>query len=379
MLLIAGLITNPYRGQALSELEKVNQDLKKNQEEMNKAQQKQRYATKSVKELTGKKVATKEDLEAVLGRIGQIQQKLDETLVEIAASEEKLVTTGKELDEAIKQLNNRKELMDSRVRMAYVAGPVSYLDVLFSAASFSDFLVRLDVVESITTQDRNIANEKEKYSEEVAEKKIQRENELKDVKELYVQLEAQKAKLHQEELDKEVLLANLDKQITYMEEISEEAEQQLTQLMKEASALAAKKNRIKNYYKGGKLGVPLKGDYRVSSEFGYRDHPVTGKRKLHGGLDMAAPKGTPVYAAESGVVTIAQSTSGYGNTIAIDHGGDLVTLYGHLSAILVKTDKTVKRGEKIGLVGSTGISTGNHLHFEVRKKLVQVNPAPYLK
>ena len=166
-----------------------------------------------------------------------------------------------------------------------------------------------------------------------------------------------------------------------MEEISEESAKQLTDLAKKASALEAKKNQIKNYYKGGKLGMPLKAEYRLSSPFGYRIHPITGKKTLHAGMDMAAPKGTSVYAAETGVVTIAQSWSGYGNCIIIDHGGGLWTLYGHLmnGGILVKVGQTVKRGEKIGLVGSTGQSTGNHLHFEVRKNAEPVNPAPYLK
>lgn len=96
-------------------------------------------------------------------------------------------------------------------------------------------------------------------------------------------MEHQKAELQQEELDKEVLIANINKQIESMEEISEESEKQVTELAKQASALEAKKNRIKNYYKGGKLGMPLKSEYRLSSEFGFRDHPITGKKKLHGG------------------------------------------------------------------------------------------------
>ncbi|QMV41637.1 murein hydrolase activator EnvC family protein [Cohnella cholangitidis] len=379
MLMVAGLIMQPYHGQALSEVEKIDQDLKKLKQDMERAAHNQRYAENTVKDLTGKQEATKGDIEKLLSRIDTVQKRLENTQKKIAEAEEKLYLTGEELQEAIKQRDNRTELMDSRVRMAYTAGPVSYLDVLLSSTSFSDFLDRFDAVESIASQDRNIVDEKKKYTDEVAEMKVQREEELKEIKKLYEEMEVHMQQLEQDEKDKEVLISKLSKEIEEMEEISEESEKQLTELAKQASALEAKKNRIKNYYKGGKLGMPLKSDYRLSSPFGYRIHPITGKKKLHAGMDMAAPKGTPIYAAETGVVTVAQSWSGYGNCVIIDHGGGLWTLYGHMSAILVKKGETVKRGEKIGLVGSTGQSTGNHLHFEVRKNAEPVNPAPYLK
>ncbi|MFC4303391.1 murein hydrolase activator EnvC family protein [Cohnella boryungensis] len=379
MLLVTGMLVNPYEGQAQSELEKIEQNLKKVKQDMERAAHNQRYAEKSVLELTGKQQATKEDIEQLLSRIETVQKRLENTQNKIAAAEEKLLQTGQELEDAIKQRDNRDELMANRVRMAYTAGPVSFLDVLLSAASFSDFLDRFDAVESIASQDRSILDEKKKYAIEVADLKKQSEQELVEIKKLYEEVESHKSSLEQEEKDKEVLISKLAKEIEDMEEISEESERQLTELAKEASALEAKKNRIKTYYTGGKLGMPLKSDYRMSSAFGYRNHPITGKKKLHAGMDMAAPKGTPIYAAETGVVTIAQSWSGYGNCVIIDHGGGLWTLYGHMSEILVEKGETVKRGDKIGLVGSTGQSTGNHLHFEVRKNAEPVDPAPYLK
>jgi murein DD-endopeptidase MepM/ murein hydrolase activator NlpD len=379
MLMVTALITQPYHGQALSEVEKIEKQIKDVKKEMERAAHNQRYAEKTVEELTGKKEATQGDIESLLSRIDLVQKKLEKTQGKIASAEEKLLVTGEELQDAIKQLKNREELMDSRVRLAYTTGAVSYLDVLLSSASFSDFLDRFDAVESIVTQDRNIADEKKANSEEVAAKKIEVEKELEAVKVLYTEMEANKEELKNNEQDKEVMMSKIAKQIEDMEEISDESANELTDLAKKASALEAKKNRIKTYFTGGKLGMPLRVEYRLSSPFGYRTHPITGKKKLHAGMDMAAPKGTPVYAAESGVVIVAQSWSGYGNCIIINHGGGLWTLYGHLSSILVKNGETVKRGNKIGLVGSTGQSTGNHLHFEVRKNSEPVNPAPYLK
>lgn len=378
-LLVAVLVVKPYDGQAQTELEKIEADLKKLKQNMDRAAHNQRYADKTVQELTGKQQATKEDIEKLLARIEVVQKRLDNTMTKIGAAEEKLVQTAQELEDAIKQRDNRDELMANRVRMAYTAGPVSFLDVLLSATDFSDFLNRFDAVEAIASQDRNILDEKKKYADEVAQLKAQSEQELAEIKELYKEVEAHKQSLEQEEKDKEVLISQLAHEIEEMEEISEESERQLTELAKQASALEAKKNRIKTYYTGGQLGVPLKSEYRLSSPFGYRIHPITGKKKLHAGMDMAAPKGTPIYAAETGVVIVAQSWSGYGNTVIIDHGGGLWTLYGHMSEILAKKGETVKKGSKIGLVGSTGQSTGNHLHFEVRKNSEPVDPVPYLK
>ncbi|MFC5401701.1 murein hydrolase activator EnvC family protein [Cohnella soli] len=380
LLLTMAMVLRPYDGQALSELEKIDRDLKKLQEEMDKAQRNQKQAERTVKDLTGKKEATKDDIQKLLGKIDDMSKKMQETNDKIQSAEEKLYETGKQLEDAIKQRDNRLQLMDARVRMAYTTGPVSFLDVLLNAKSFSDFLGRMDVVESIASQDRNIVEEKKKYTEEVTNMKALREQELVDVQKLYKQLESQHAELRQNEADKEVLMSKLDKQIEDNEDISEEAEQQLKEFAKKSAALQAKKNKIKTYYTGGKLGMPLKSDWRESSPFGYRIHPVTGKRKLHAGLDMAAPKGTPIYAAETGVVIVAQSMSGYGNCVIIDHGGGLWTVYGHIMAggILVDKGETVKRGQKIALVGSTGVSTGYHLHFEVRKNSEPVDPKPYL-
>lgn len=408
MLLVTVLIVKPYDGQALSETQKIDKELKQLKDEMERTARSQRNADKSVKVLTNKKEATKEDIEQLLGRIDLVQKRLEATQNKVAAAEEQLYSTGQELvatnqqlvvtnqelGEAKEQLKNREEMMNTRIRLAYTKGATTYLDVLLSSTSFNNFLNNLDMVEAIVKQDSDIVDQKRQFSEKVEEKKaqveekkkqvedkeIQKREELKAIKALYAEVEEHKSELESTEQEKEVMLSKLSKQIEDMEEISEESARQLTALAKKASALEAKKNKIKNYYKGGKLGMPLKDDWRLSSPFGYRPHPITGKNKLHAGMDMAAPKGTSVYAAETGVVIIAQSWSGYGNCIIIDHGGGLWTLYGHLmkGGILVEKGQTVKRGEKIGMVGSTGQSTGNHLHFEVRKNSEPVNPAPYL-
>ena len=117
---------------------------------------------------------------------------------------------------------------------------------------------------------------------------------------------------------------------------------------------------------------------RVSSGYGYRTHPVYGTRKLHSGLDVAAPRGTSISATSGGVVIYAGWRGGYGNTVIVDHGGGLTSLYAHMSEIGASEGQVVERGDSLGLVGATGTATGNHLHFEIRYNGTPTDPAPYL-
>lgn len=382
--MLVGLVflLHPYDSYAETSLQKVERELKQIQAQMNEAAKNKKDAEKKTIHLNAQKQATAADINQLMAQIQKAGDDLDATQNKIDAAEAKLLKTTAELEKAENARANRDELLKKRIRLMYTNGAVSYVDVLMSSTSFSDFVNRFQSLQSIMQQDKDVLEQTKSYKALVEDKKAQVEQELGSVKALYGEMATRKADLEAKEKDKEVLVASLTKQIEETEDISEEAEAALMEFGKKYSKLLEQKNALKNYYKGGKLGVPLKVDYRISSPFGYRTHPVSGeKNKLHTGIDMAAPSGTPVYAAESGVVIVAQSWSGYGNCIIINHGGGLWTLYGHLKpgGILVKKGETVKRGEKIGLVGMTGTATGYHLHFEVRKDGTPVNPAPYLK
>lgn len=379
LLLVVVFVSRPIDGQSLTEVQKIEAELEQLKNKMAETERNQRYAENQAEVLSGQKEATEEEVIALLARIETVQQRLRNTEAKVVATEENLYETGQELEKALVELEDREKKLDARIRLAYMTGPASYLDVLLSATSFSDFLNRLDAVEAILKQDRSIALQKKKYSQQVADAKTEIEADLKTVRQLYADIEEHKAQLVRTEKEKEVMISKLSKEMAEMEEISEEAERTLKELATKKSELEAKKKRIQNYWSGGVLSNPLKDDYRVSSGFGVRVHPITGVKKPHTGVDMAAPKGTPIYAAEAGVVLIAQSWSGYGKCVIIDHGGGMWTLYGHMSEILTEAGDIVKRGQKIGLVGSTGVSTGNHLHFEVRKNSEPINPVPYLQ
>lgn len=136
-----------------------------------------------------------------------------------------------------------------------------------------------------------------------------------------------------------------------------------------------RRNQVLN---NGRIAFPTAAGTPVTSEFGWRTHPITGDRKFHRGIDFGAAKGTPIYAVDAGRVVFAGDKSGYGKAVVIQHQRGLSTLYGHASQLYVQQGQQVVRGQMIGAVGSTGFSTGPHLHFEVRSNGVAQNPRPYL-
>ncbi|OPA76347.1 hypothetical protein BVG16_17985 [Paenibacillus selenitireducens] len=384
MVMVLGLVftvAQPMQTHAVSELDKVNQELKKLQQAMKSAEKKQRQAQATIKEAKADKERTAAEINDIMAKINNVNKEMMTTSQQIDQTEDKLRDAATQLEEATQRVESRSQLLDARLRLMYTNGFVSYLDVLLDSTSFSDFLDRVDMLKSVVGQDKDILADNKRDKALVIEKKKQVEQDLKEVKFLYVKMDQTKKELDSKEKQKEVMVASLTKQIEESEEISEDQEKQLMAFAKERARLIEKQKSFKSKYKGGKLGMPLKSPFRLSSGFGPRVHPVTGvKGKMHTGLDMAAPKGTPIYAAEAGIVIVAQSVSGYGNCVIINHGNGLWTLYGHIRDGGIKVDKgqEVKKGQKIAEVGSTGQSTGNHLHFEVRVNEVPKNPVGYL-
>ena len=182
------------------------------------------------------------------------------------------------------------------------------------------------------------------------------------------------------EASEENTLANYNSNINKLESLQEQQEK----LEKEEAVLDAKIKLLmaesKKYtYEGGKMLWPAPSWTRISDVFGYRSvHPITGLPAFHGGIDIAAPYGSNILAAAGGKVVVVSYSSGSGNYIVVDHGGGIMTMYAHASKIVAKVGDTVKKGQVIALVGSTGASTGNHLHFEVRVDNTKVDPLIYL-
>jgi len=390
-LLLAFTVSQPHRTEAASELEKIRSEIKKLQQKMNDVDANLKKVQQDKQIVLNQKEVTMEQINELSAHIHSLEEELKLVDGRIAESEESLLQAGQELEDTKARIEERGELLDARVRLMYTNGFVSYLDVLLSATSFSDFLDRFDSLQSILAQDKAILEAHKADKELIEQKKAQIEAELAGLQELYSKKEDYYNLLVDKEKEKEVMILQYNRQIEALdqraeelEEISEEQEKQLMELArKEKAAIEAEKKRKNTvYYTGGKLGMPIKDYKYVSSKFGPRTHPVTGQKgKQHNGIDFAAASGTDIFAAESGTVIVAQSMSGYGNTVIIDHGNGLWTLYGHIrkGGIKVKAGEVVKKGQKIAEVGSTGVSTGPHLHFEVRLNEKPVDPENYLR
>ncbi len=393
---MAALIFQPAEGTAKTKtISQIDKELKQLQEQAKQAKQQQENAANQKQEAQHYVNKNTNYLNELLVQIDAVSNQLSQIALDIENTEQDLRVTAEKLDETKARIAERSHLLDSRIRLMYTDGAVSYLDVLLSSTSFTDFLERADSLQAIADQDHVLLEEHKHDKELIVQQQQQLEQDYAKVKGLYADAESHKSQLEAKEVEKQQLIAKYSEEIEQSEEISEEQEALLIELATKRAALEKEKNKLKaaqvyTYKKsstgsggfkgnGGSMSVPVSGA-RLSSNYGTRVHPITGVKKKHTGVDMAAPQGTDIHAAEGGVVIVAEWWSGYGNTVIIDHGDDVWTLYGHIrnGGIKVEKGQQVKRGEKIAEVGSTGNSTGPHLHFEVRINGNPVDPMPYL-
>lgn len=405
VIALAVVIFQPVSGSAKGKtISQIDKELKQLQEEAKQAKKEQQKAEQNKEQAQHYVEKNQDYLKQVMKDITTVSNELAQISVKIDNTEEKLRQTEGQLEETKSRIEERSEWLDSRVRLMYTDGNVSYLDVLLSSTSFTDFLERADSLQAIANQDQVLLNEHKRDKQLFETQKSQLEQDFTEIKSLYAQAETRRSVLEEKEVEKQQLIAKYSAEVETSDEISEEQEALLVELATKRAALEKEKNKIKAAqiytYKnttkksgssssssssggfsgnGGSMGLPVSGA-RLSSNYGTRVHPITGKIKKHTGVDLAAPQGTDIHAAAGGVVIVAEWWSGYGNTVIIDHGNNVWTLYGHIrqGGISVEKGQTIKKGEKIAEVGSTGNSTGPHLHFEVRINGTPVDPMPYL-
>lgn len=378
-LLFLSVLIAPGHGEAASRLDELNRELERLERQQKEAQNRLNAATREIQTIEKEKKKAEEEINYLLEQIKIKTEEIKKKEEEIEATKAVLVQTATELEEAEQRVADRDEMLKARIRLMYTNGFVSYLNVLLGATSFTDFLDRYQSLALIVDQDKNILAENIRDKETIAANKAKVEADLAHLEQLYQELEAEKKDLQMKEHSKEVMIAQLSARKETLEDITEEEERALTEFAKKKSEVLREKNKelAKLAQQQGQFLWPLKDDYPITSKFGYRIHPISKTRKLHAGMDIGAPKGTDVIAAGSGVVITAKYWGGYGNAVMIDHLNGFWTLYAHLSKITVKEDQQVEIGQKIGEVGSTGQSTGPHLHFEVRKDSEPVDPMKY--
>lgn len=323
--------------------------------------------------------ANKAQQKRLLTEISTLDRSIRTTEKELDSIEARLKMTGKQLAEATTALHDaevrlgeRSDLLSRRISFIYEHGTVSYLQVLLNSTSFSDFLERLNMLRQIVAGDASLLLQVKQEREDYAAKKVLYEQRKAEYEELLAETETKKKGLEVKVAEREGKLSLLAKDAKQLEasiddlnDMSDIIEQALKKLSGTGGS-HTDRSQIKMMW-------PVSG--RITSEYGNRYHPILHKWKLHTGVDLAASSGTRIAAAEDGIVITATYLSGYGNTVMIDHGVGVVTLYAHQSKIAVKKGDKVRKNDLIGYVGSTGYSTGPHLHFEIRVDGATINPA----
>ena len=262
-----------------------------------------------------------------------------------------------------------------------------YLEFVFVADSFGEMLNKADYIEMLSSYDRKMLDEYVAYAEYVALCKEGLEEEKGVLDEAKTAVEEEEAALNELIATKEQEMYKMTSDIQSKEAAIREYEAEIASQNETIAALeaAVAEERKKlaeeqgRKYDGGIFTWPAPSYKRISDEYGYRTHPILGVQQFHNGLDMAAPGGSPILAAYDGKVVAAAYSSSMGNYIMIDHGDNLYTIYMHASALYVSKGAEVSKGDKIAAVGSTGRSTGNHLHFSVRLNGNYVSPWNYLR
>jgi len=322
-------------------------------------------------------------------KLAQIEQNIVDLNERISVKEGEIAVAQAELDSARKDEENQKESMVNRIRMVYESGDPQMLDMLLKAVSFGDFLNRADYVERVIAYDQRMWQDYKLVCEyaELCRQELELEKEILDETKSNIEEEQRNLEALIEQKSRDIIEYETD--INNKEKVIREYEEEIKAQEEEIAALEAmiaeeKKKILANSgavltYDGGTFLFPLASYTRVSDDYGPRIDPILGVEKFHNGVDLASPKGTAIYAAYDGAVAAAAYSASMGNYVMIDHGSGLYTIYMHASVLYVEKGDIVVRGETIAAVGSTGRSTGNHLHFSVRLNGEYQSPWNYIK
>ncbi len=343
--------------------------------------------------------AAEDERFAILAKKKVLDEQIELTKAEIKNIEEQIalyeqLIEEKELEvqEAQRREDEQLARYKERVRTMEEYGSISYWSVLFDAASFSDLLARIDFVFEVMNYDEVLYHDYIEAKEATIRAKEELEAVKADLEETKAELEDKKAELEEQRAQADEYIAQLESTIEGYEALYAEADAaeaeiwaEVDKLIEEYEAEQARLNAA-NGSPNVSTTAPASGSFTwpapasrwVTSEFGWRDHPVYGTWKHHNGVDIGANWGSNIIAADSGRVLSAYYDWSYGNFVMIDHGNGFVTLYAHMETLYVSAGQNVSKGDVLGLCGSTGTSTGAHLHFEIRYNGSFVNPLDYI-
>lgn len=353
-------------------------------------------ARQKEKELKQEKAKAEQEKSSLSAQLNSIIEDLKKAEADVDAKEQEIATTEDELTAARIKENEQYEAMKIRIKYMYENGNEDMIAVLLSAEDMADFLNKAEYVEQVSVYDRQMLVEFQNIVKDIEQK----EAKLKKEKEQLVTLQKNLAK---KQTEVESLLASKKSEISNLEDAIGENAKVLNDLIAKAKEAERRRKEAEQAAKdeadrqeqssgssggsytpsdpvisgSGQLSNPCPGA-RISSEFGPRRAPTAGASTYHRGRDYAAASGTPIYASADGRVVTASYNSVRGNYVVIDHGNGLQTWYQHASRLYVSAGQKVSRGQNIAAVGTTGISTGAHLHYEVHVNGTPVDPRKYL-
>ncbi len=344
-----------------------------------------------IEDVSAKLKQIQADLDAANARLQSIQKKQAEINAQIAQTQNEIVKM-----EAY--LKTRQNVLNRRVRAIYMHGQLNYLEVILGANSFSDFANRVELLKRVIRSDYNLILEIQKQKAAIEAKKAQLEEDKRQLDALAAEAEKTRQEIAKKKAEQQKVLDAAKSNKAAAAQMEQDLNAQLASVRNliqqrlaaaEAARQAAQQQAASddeggggggsddNYVQGtGAMGWPCSGP--ITSPFGYRTHPIFGTTIFHAGIDIGVDYGTPIHAADSGVVVYSGWISGYGNAVIIDHGGGISTLYGHNQSLAVSEGQSVSKGSVIAYAGSTGNSTGPHCHFEVDVNGSPVNPMGYL-
>lgn len=322
---------------------------------------------------TKKQSATASQLKELTSQLGHTERQINILENDIVSINESIKNREEELSKANQELDEREDLLSSRVRSAYKHSSFNYISILFNATSLADFLSRFTIFKRLITVDRELVSGI-KEQKNFLEEETARLKEEKQILQIQMQtVEYRKSEYQARSTQRAALLNQLENDAEEYEKALEELEktsQELTEMLKKMAETEVKGT--------GRMIWPTPGYTRITSSYGNRIHPITRKNSFHTGIDIAIAHSRPIVAADSGTVIYAGGYGGYGIVVILDHGNGISTLYAHTSRVLVKEGEGVAKGQKVALCGTTGLSTGPHLHFEVRLAGEHVDPQGYV-
>ena len=346
----------------------IHDEIESRQQDLEEIEKKRRDEKSALEQRLNTEAALEEELKRLEGRIEELRREQEELAVEIAGVEEEIEEAEAELSEAEAELEYQEGLLKKRLRAIQQYGMVPYLEVLFESASFSDFLTRLFNLSVIASNDMKLIENIQVERDKIQSWKDDLDLQKADLEVMRNQVAANEKEMEQAAADRLSTLDQLQDEIAQNLEAIENLEREAEELDSLIRQLIAE---AQSQFSGlqGALHYPIESPTWISSGYGWRSDPFTGAQAWHGGVDMAPYNGAANYilASADGEVIFSGWNGGYGNCIMIDHGGGTVTLYAHMSSLHVQKGEVVGAGQQIGRAGTTGYSTGVHLHFEVRE------------